>query len=93
MRSVAAVFELAWPRDVTGPIFAYASILLLIICFFVSVYSERFVAYGFTSAAQRDAVRRWSWTANRITYWGMAAVVIALTLTESMWVPLRPFLR
>src|SRR5512141_2932644 len=35
--------------------------LFLIPLFFVSVFSERFVAYAFVPREQREAVRKWSW--------------------------------
>lgn len=53
---------------------------LLVPAFFVSVFSERWVAYCFVGREQRTLVRQWSWRANLRTYEGLLILMLLITL-------------
>ena len=62
---------------------AFFGAIFLVPAFFVSVYSERFVA-GLIVPNQRDSVRQWSWRANVYTYGGLLVLVLIAALLDRL---------
>ena len=61
---------------------AFFGAVFLIPSFFISVFSERWVARLFLDREKCDAVRRWSWRANLTTYEGLLALLLIVALYD-----------